>query len=170
MTTSTVTAAQAPLSSLERVKLAIHRFLDRHLTPIGVWIMRRSKGGVTRAFNVHALLLITRGRRSGRERTVVLQYFPDSGAMVVVAANDGGVAYPGWYYNLIATPDAVVEVDGHRIGVHASALEAAEAATWWQRIVAAAPAYERYRRATTRPFPIFRLVAVDGAGASGGRG
>lgn len=35
------------------------------------------------------LLLRTRGRRTGRPRTVVLQYFPDGDDMLVVAANAG---------------------------------------------------------------------------------
>jgi deazaflavin-dependent oxidoreductase (nitroreductase family) len=136
----------------------MHRWLDKHLSPLGVWIMRRSRGRVTEAYKVNALLLTTRGRRSGRGRTVVLQYFVDGDAMVVVAANDGGHAHPGWYFNLSASPEVVGEVGGRQIPVHATELTDDEARTWWDRIVTAAPAYERYRRATTRPFPIVRLV------------
>ena len=128
MNPSTIAAVPPPLSRLERVKLSIHRALDRHLGPLGVWVMRRSKGGVTKAWKVNAFVLTTRGRKSGRERTVVLQYFPDGGAMVVVAANDGGAAHPGWYFNLMTSPDAVVEVDGRRIPVTASELGPDEAA------------------------------------------
>ena len=150
-----------PLSRLERFKLSTHRALDKRLSPLGVWVMRRSNGKVTKAWNVHALVLTTRGRRSGRERPVVLQYFPDGEAMVVVAANDGGAAPPGWYFNLSASGEAVVEVDGRRKAIRVSELEGDEAALWWQRILAAAPAYELYRRATSRPFPILRLVPTE---------
>jgi hypothetical protein len=48
-----------------------------------------------------ALLLTTRGRRSGRERTVVLQFFPDGNAMVVAAANGGDqprATMPAWQW------------------------------------------------------------------------
>ena len=158
MTPSTLAAGDRPLTRVERSKLLVHRWLDKHLSPLGVWIMRRSKGRVTEAYKVDALLLTTRGRRSGRERTVVLQYFRDGDAMVVVAANDGGSDDPNWYLNLSATPDATVEVDGRRIPVQASQLGPDEAPQWWQRILSAAPDYERYRRATTRQFPILRLV------------
>jgi F420H(2)-dependent quinone reductase len=168
MNPSTIAAAQRPLSRLERLKLSIHRALDKHLSPLGVWVMRRSKGGVAKAWKVDAFALTTRGRKSRRERTVVLQYFPDGDAMVVVAANDGGEAYPSWYLNLSSSPDAVVEVSGRRIPVHASELEGGEGAKWWQRILAAAPAYGLYRRATTRPFPILRLVPSDGTRAAVG--
>ena len=176
MNFSTTRAVNTPLSRSERVKLAIHRWLDRHLSPMGVWLMRRSKGRLTdlnpdfvfqskgrltEAYKVNALLLTSRGRRSGRQRTVVLQYFPDGDAMVVVAANDGGAAHPGWYFNLTTAPEAAVEVNGRRIPVRAAELDADEAAEWWRRILAVAPAYEQYRRATTRPFPILRLVPAD---------
>lgn len=157
-----------PLSRSETVKLSVHRWLDKHLSPFGVWLMRRTKGRLTEAYKVNALLLTSRGRRSGRDRTVVLQYFPDGDAMVVVAANDGGVAHPGWYFNLTTAPDALVEINGRQIPVHAAELGEADAAEWWQRILAVAPDYERYRRATTRPFPILRLVPANAISAPTG--
>jgi F420H(2)-dependent quinone reductase len=163
----TAGSKRPPLSGSERVKLSIHRWLDRHLSPFGVWLMRRTKGRLTEAYKVNALLLTSRGRRSRRDRTVVLQYFPDGDAMVVVAANDGGAAHPGWYFNLTAAPDAAVEVNGRQVPVHAAELGADEAAQWWQRILAVAPDYVRYRRATTRPFPILRLVPTDTNAATG---
>ena len=46
--------------------------------------------GPDHASDIDALLLTTHGRRSGKERTVVLQYFPDGDDLVLAAANDGG--------------------------------------------------------------------------------
>ena len=106
---------------------------------------------------VDVLLLTTRGRRSGRERTVVLQYFPDGDAMIVTAANDGGTAHPGWYFNLQGDPAARVEIMGRTIPVRAEELSAAEATAWWRRIVSRDPNYERYARATSRTIPVLRL-------------
>jgi deazaflavin-dependent oxidoreductase (nitroreductase family) len=90
-------------------------------------------------WKVNALLLTTRGRRSGRERTVVLQFFPDGDAMIVAAANDGGDAYPGWYLNLTASSDARVEVKGRTIVVRAEELPVDEAATWMRLVPATSP-------------------------------
>ncbi|HEX4937011.1 MAG TPA: nitroreductase/quinone reductase family protein [Gemmatimonadaceae bacterium] len=154
MTTSPAVA----LSRRERIGLFMHRNLDRWLSPLGVWLMRRTRGSLTKAYKVKALVLTTRGRRSGRERSVVLQYFPDGDAMVVVAANDGGASHPGWYHNLRATPLARVEIDGRRIAVRADELAAEEAAGWWHRILEISPDYEKYRRATRRRFPVVRLT------------
>jgi deazaflavin-dependent oxidoreductase (nitroreductase family) len=138
--------------------------MDKRLNPLGRWLYRRTKGGITRPWKVDALLLTTRGRRSGRERTVVLQFFRDGDAMIVAAANDGGTSHPGWYFNLAADPAARVEVMGRAIAVRAEELSPDEAAAWWQRILERAPTYERYTRATTRRIPIVRLVAVQEAG------
>ena len=152
------------LSRKETVGLALHRGLDRRLSRLGVWAYRRTRGGITGPWNVDALVLTTRGRRSGRERQVLLQYFRDGDAMVLVAANDGGAAHPGWYHNLVARPDARVEVMGRLVAVRAEELPADEAAAFWPRILARAPDYERYRRATDRRFPIIRLVPAVAGG------
>jgi F420H(2)-dependent quinone reductase len=157
------------LSRAERIGLFLHRGLDKWLTPLGVWFMRRTNGAITdsriarmlgASREVDVLLLTTRGRRSGRERTVVLQFFPDGDAMVVTAANDGGTSHPGWYFNLQGDPSARVEVLGRTILARAEELPAEAAADWWQRILRRDPAYERYARATSRPFPILRLVPI----------
>jgi F420H(2)-dependent quinone reductase len=147
-----------PMSRLGRLGLWLHRNADRRLSPLGVWVFRRTRGAVASPFKVDALLLTTRGRRSGRERTVVLQYFPDGDAMIVAAANDGGGTHPGWYHNLTTHPAARVEVRGQSIRVVAEELTAGEAAGWWRRIVERSPGYAAYRRATSRRFPIMRLV------------
>jgi deazaflavin-dependent oxidoreductase (nitroreductase family) len=132
--------------------------------------MRRTKGGIARPWHVDALLLTTRGRRSGRERTVVLQYFPDGDAMIVVAANDGGRSHPGWYHNLAAAPGARVEVMGRTIPVRAEELRDGDAAAWWARILRRDPNYGRYARATDRRFPIMRLVPTHGPAGAGAGG
>lgn len=151
------------LSRKERIGLLLHRGLDRWLSPFGVWVFRRTKGAVARPWRVHALLLTTHGRRSGRERTVVLQYVPDGDAMVIAAANDGGRSHPGWYFNLSADPRATVEIEGQTIRVSAFELAGDEARECWERILEASPGYERYARATARRIPVIRLVP-DGAG------
>ena len=101
----------------EQVALFLHRGLDRWLSPLGVRVYRRTNGGITKPWKVDALLLTTRGRRSGKARTVVLQFFLDGEAMIVAAANDGGSSHPGWYFNLGADPSARVEVMGRTIPV-----------------------------------------------------
>lgn len=154
---------QAGISRKEKVALFIHRELDKRLTPLGVAVYRRTKGGISRPWKVDALLLTTTGRRSGKTRTVVLQFFRDRDDMILAAANDGGQAHPGWYHNLVADPDDRVEVMGRTIAVRSTVLPPDEAAVFWPRILERSPDYERYARATPRTIPIVRLTpAVDG--------
>ncbi len=149
------------ISRREAIGLAIHRGLDRWLSPLGVFVFRRTKGSIAKPWKVDALLLTTHGRRSGRSRTVVLQYFPDGDGMLVAAANDGGRSHPGWYFNLVADPRASVEVTGRTIPVVATELPPDEAAACWRRIVGRDPSYERYGRATQRTIPILRLSPLS---------
>jgi deazaflavin-dependent oxidoreductase (nitroreductase family) len=153
--------ATLPLSRRERIALRLEREADLRLGSFGVWVVRRTKGRVARLWGVDVLILTTRGRRTGRERTLVLRYFPDGDAMIVAAANDGGSRHPGWYHNLCADPNARVEIAGRVVAVRAEELPPAEAAAAWRRIVEVQPSYERFRRATDRTIPILRLVPVD---------
>jgi deazaflavin-dependent oxidoreductase (nitroreductase family) len=147
-----------PFSRRDRASLLIHRQLDRRLSRFGVWLMRRTQGSLADRYGVHALVLTTVGRKSGRPRSVVLQYFPDGDAFVVVATNDGGATDPAWYLNLMAAGGGQVEVKGRRAPVTAVRLADQEAAAWWRRIVELRPEYERYAMATDRAFPVVRLV------------
>jgi deazaflavin-dependent oxidoreductase (nitroreductase family) len=168
---TTIDSKSRPLSRMERIGLFLHRESDKRLTPFGIWVMRRTKGGIVQGRiarmlgatrEVDVLLLTTRGRKSGKERTVVLQFFPDGDDLVLAAANDGGASHPAWYHNLKATPVARVEVKGRTFVVRAEELSADEAAAFWPRLLRRAPSYERYQRATSRTFPLVRLVPEGG--------
>jgi deazaflavin-dependent oxidoreductase (nitroreductase family) len=160
-------AARGPqawsLSRKERIGLYIHRGLDKKLSAVGIWAFRRTKGGIAKPWKADVLILTTIGRRSGRERQVLLQYFPDGEAMIAAAANGGEAANPAWYVNLMAEPAAGVEVLGQTIAVRAEELSAEEAAVWWTRIEKRDPAYERYARATSRRIPVLRLLPTPQA-------
>jgi deazaflavin-dependent oxidoreductase (nitroreductase family) len=153
-----VAGVHVGVSRKERLGLLVHRLLDRWLSPLGVRVMRRTKGRLAARFKVDAFVLTTVGRRSRRARSVVLQFFPDGDSFMVAAANDGAAVQPAWYLNLKASPNARVEVYGRRLDVLAEELVAAEATEWWGRILERSPEYERYARATVRTIPILRLV------------
>jgi deazaflavin-dependent oxidoreductase (nitroreductase family) len=77
------------------------------------------------------MCLTTTGRRSARERSVMLGYFDDGPNLVALAVNAWVDAEPAWWLNLQACPDAVVELkDGSR-GVHARAADGEERARLW---------------------------------------
>jgi deazaflavin-dependent oxidoreductase (nitroreductase family) len=73
-----------------------------------VGLYRLTGGRIARKVDV--LILTTRGRRTGKTRTVLLQFFRNGANMVIVAANSGRSSHPGWFYNLKATPTVRVQM------------------------------------------------------------
>jgi len=80
-----------------------------------------------------ALRLTTTGRRTGRQRQVVVGYFEDDRNLVTMAMNGWGAAEPAWWLNLQEHPDAIAQTrDGTR-RVHARRAEGQERARLWAR-------------------------------------
>ncbi len=92
----------------------------------GLWRPRREKWG--------ALRLITRGRRSGEPRSVILGYYEDGPNLVSMAMNGWGAAEPAWWLNLQADPRAFVDLAGGvRREVLGRAAVGEERERLWQR-------------------------------------
>lgn len=148
----------------ERLKARIEHELDSRSVKLAVWLLRRTRGRISRLWRRRVLILNTRGRRSGVPRSIPVQYFPeggDDGALIVVAANSGLPRPPAWYFNLRDDPDPSVEIDGATFPVRAEQMGADEATAFWPRILEAAPDYARYRRRTGRPIELVRLVPMS---------
>src|SRR5215212_2116152 len=65
------------------------------------------------------LLLTTRGRRSGEERTTPLIYGSYGDVYLVVASKGGAPQPPSWYRNLEEHPEVAVQVGGERFAARA---------------------------------------------------
>lgn len=77
--------------------------------------------------------LVTRGRRSGKERSVIVAYYEDGANLVTLAMNGWGDGEPAWWLNLLANPHARVDsADGSR-AVRARAAEGTERERLWAR-------------------------------------
>jgi deazaflavin-dependent oxidoreductase (nitroreductase family) len=142
-------------------------------TRVGAWIARQvaarvdphvyrwSKGRFTSTGppTIPQLILTTVGRKSGQPRSVQLGYLADAGDYVVVASNFGRGHHPAWSHNLLAEPQATVEVDGRTETVRAERLSDAEKAAIWPRLVAVVPQFDVYVTRTDRNIKVFRLRA-----------
>jgi deazaflavin-dependent oxidoreductase (nitroreductase family) len=109
------------------------------------------------------LLLHTTGARSGQERVHPLMYLADDGRYLLFASAAGFDRSPAWYWNLIANPDASIEVGDERLGVHAVELTGAERDTKYADQAQRFPQYAEYQRMTTRTIPVVALVPTPDA-------
>ena len=123
----------------------------------------RATGGkmVGRMFNSPVLLLVTTGRRTGRERTAPLLYLEDRENLVIVASDGGAPQHPAWYLNLKAAPEARVEIEGRTLRVRAEEARGEEKRRLWARLVEMYPPYESYQRRTEREIPVVVLHPVS---------
>jgi deazaflavin-dependent oxidoreductase (nitroreductase family) len=147
------------LSRTERFMLFLEHEGNKRLRSLGTALYRLTAGRITpRGRDV--LLLTTRGRKSGRQHTVMLQGFRDGASVVLAAVNAGRSSNPDWFRNLETTPQATVELKDRCFEVRAERLSADEAAAYWPRILQRAPTYALFLKATNRSIPLMRLIPV----------
>jgi deazaflavin-dependent oxidoreductase (nitroreductase family) len=134
------------------------RLITKGMTGTHAAIYRASGGKVVgRMFNSPVLLLITTGRKTGRERTTPLLYLEDGENLVVVASVGGAPKHPDWYWNLKANPEARVEIGDRTLRIRAEEASGEEKRRLWARLVEMYPPYEDYQRRTKREIPILVL-------------
>jgi deazaflavin-dependent oxidoreductase (nitroreductase family) len=107
-----------------------------------------------------ALILTTKGRRSGEARSTPLIYGTSGEDYLVVASKGGAPEHPGWYLNLEADPDVEVQVRGDRFHAHARTATAEEKPELWSIMTASWPAYDEYQTKTEREIPVVVLERV----------
>jgi deazaflavin-dependent oxidoreductase (nitroreductase family) len=107
---------------------------------------------------VPSLVLHTTGARSGEPRRTELMYCPDGRDMLVTGSNFARGRHPAWTANLLAHPDAAVDVKGRRLGVTAALVGPDEREATWALLERNWPGYRGYERAAGRELRIFRLT------------
>jgi proline iminopeptidase len=103
------------------------------------------------------VLLTTKGRKTGLDRTVPLIYDWDGGNPVIVASKGGAPDHPGWFKNLVKTPEADVQILGDHFAVHAREAEGEERERLWAQMNRIWPHYAEYQEKTGRRIPVVVL-------------
>jgi deazaflavin-dependent oxidoreductase (nitroreductase family) len=106
------------------------------------------------------LLLVTRGRKSGKLRRTALAYGEHDGRYVIVASNGGAERHPDWYLNLVADPAVQVQVRDDRFAATARATRPDERPALWELMTSLGPALEDYQRNSGREIPVVILERV----------
>jgi deazaflavin-dependent oxidoreductase (nitroreductase family) len=107
------------------------------------------------------LILTTKGRRSGKQRSTPLIYQRAGEDYLVVASKGGSDDPPAWYLNLQADPEVEVQVESERFRARARTASAREKPALWRTMAAAWPAYDEYQEKTGREIPV---VVLEHAG------
>ncbi len=107
------------------------------------------------------LLLHSTGARSGAERVNPMMYQPLEGdTMAVFASKAGAPTNPDWYHNLVAHPEATVEVGTDTYKVRARVAGPDERERIWTKQKADYPGFADYERQTDRQIPVVILEKV----------
>jgi len=103
------------------------------------------------------LLLHTTGAKSGAERVNPVMYQAVDGGFAVFASKAGAPTNPDWYYNLLAHPEATVEVGISTEPVRARVADGVEREPIWRRQMENYPGFADYERKTERTIPVVIL-------------
>src|SRR5499426_3533320 len=107
------------------------------------------------------LLLTMTGARSGRTMTKPLVYTTDGEHLVVIASFAGAPKHPACYHNLLAHPEATVEVGTERFRVKATVTTGEERQRLFDRQAAQMPIFVEYQHKTSRQIPVLVLTRLD---------
>jgi len=119
----------------------------------------RSNGGkVGGQFEGAPLLLLhSTGAKSGEERVNPIMYQSVGSDMAVFASKAGAPTNPDWYHNLLANPQATVEVGTDTVQVTARVASDDERDRIWTRQKTEYPGFADYEKATSRQIPVVIL-------------
>ena len=128
MTTTGRHEANVPPRALIRTFWAIHKTMVRLSSGrIGLWKPKTGK-----RFGVMGLKTV--GRRSGRERLVIVGYFDDGPNLVTLAMNGWADAEPAWWLNLQARTEAIVLLPTGARAVRARSAHQEDRQRLWDRV------------------------------------
>jgi deazaflavin-dependent oxidoreductase (nitroreductase family) len=105
----------------------------------------------------HTLILTTKGRHSGEQRSTPLIYGQHGDDYLLVASKGGSDQPPDWYLNLRENPEVEVQVKGDRFTAGARTATPEEKAELWKIMTEQWPAYDEYQQKTDREIPVVVL-------------
>lgn len=123
----------------------------KHLvSPLDRFVVRLSGGRLAppSSIAVPTLLLTTRGRVTGQERTIPLVYVTDGRWFIVANARPAGERRNPWVSNLRAASQGHIRHRGDVIPVQAYELDDSEAEHYWSALIEVWPAFEEHYAAT----------------------
>ncbi len=107
-----------------------------------------------------SLIVTTTGARTGEKRAVPLNYFLVDGRLFVIASMAGAKRHPPWFFNLVKTPEVLVEKDGECFNAKAVVTEGEDRTYLFQKIAEVQPLLQESQTKVTRVIPIVELKRI----------
>jgi len=156
MTASTSDAPKLPPAWFKHAFWRTHRVLHRLSGGRFLWTPASKRGW-------GALSLTTTGRRSGKDRTVIVGYIEDGPNLITLAMNGWDEGAPAWWLNLEANPDATVRLARQQPRpVRARAAAGEERDRLWKRWAEIDAGLDGFAGSRTTPTAVVVLEARDG--------
>lgn len=121
-----------------------------------------TEGTTLQGSTMPVVVLTTRGARSGKLRKTPVMRVEHEGRYAAVASLGGAPKHPVWYFNILADPLVELQDGPVKQDMTAREVTGEEKAAWWERAVAAYPAYADYQKKTDREIPVFVLEPAQG--------
>jgi deazaflavin-dependent oxidoreductase (nitroreductase family) len=155
-----------------------HRTIQKiAASPFGSWlladnlhrldraVLRLTNGRITLTSLLAGLpvvVLTATGAKSGLPRSLPVAAMQDGSRIVLIASAFGKPHHPGWYHNLMANPEAQVQVSGITYACQAYEAEGEERSWYWEQAVARYAGFARYaEEAHPRRIPVV-VLEVEG--------
>ena len=109
---------------------------------------------------IPVIIVTMRGHKSGKVRKIALMRVEHEGEYALVASKGGAPEHPGWYHNITADPNVMVQDGPEPFETRARLVTGDERDAWWERAVAVFPPYAEYQEKTDREIPVFVTSAA----------
>jgi len=111
---------------------------------------------------VTALIVTTKGRKSGEDRVIPIIFTQVDDVQVIIASKGGAPSHPAWYLNILDEPRVKVQIKGEEFDAIARTAESSERERLWAAACENWPAYDTYQSRTTRKIPVVVLERSKG--------
>src|SRR3954468_22621137 len=108
----------------------------------------RANAGQIPGHQTSLILLTSTVAKSGLPRINPLSYSTDGDRIIVIASKGAAPTNPDWYHNLVAHPEATIEIGAEKFPVRATVAEGAERERLFDAQAALMPFFAEYQQQT----------------------
>ncbi len=114
-----------------------------------------TEANTLRDTGIPIIIVTMRGHKSGKVRKIALMRVEHEGRYALIASKGGAPENPGWYHNLMADDEVMIQDGPEPFGTTCRLVSGDERTQWFDRGVSVFPNYAEYQAKTDREIPIF---------------